>query len=537
MIELTAERLAKRAFDVELLDEQQLRAIWTELGTTSITLKEFQQFLLRRGLLTSYQIDLLLRGEYTGFFFGEYRVLYPIGSGAFAKAYRAEHSETGEAVAIKALRPQYAADPEVAGQFVREGAVGVMLRHPNIVPIYEVSSKGDIPYLVMEFLEGQSLRQFLKVRQKLAPDAAVKLMCDVAAGLSYASERGISHRDLRTANVMVTSRGQAKLLDFGLAAVAHHAELDLVDEGPNARTIDYVGLERVTGVRKNDPRSDIYFAGAILYEMLAGRPPMPETTDRVQRLSTVRFTEVVPLGVVDPELPECLTKIADRAMQLAVDRRYQRPLEMLVDLQAAADHLAGRNGTASPHRTTSTIRNRPASVAAGEANSLAATATRQAPRDALAEVDRRMVRGNDSKTSRTEAPACTVMMVEPHPKMQEVFRQAFEDSGYRVLLVSDVERAIEKFEEHRFAADLLVIYASAIGRPAIDAFNGLAESPQTAEVPAVLLLGKHQGEWLAEARQAPHRLALAAPLHIRKLREAVARLLQRIGSASSANNL
>lgn len=515
MIELTAERLAKRAFDVELLDEQQLRAIWTEIGTSTISFKEFQQFLLRRGLLTSYQIDRLLRGEYTGFFFGEYKVLYPIGSGAFAKAFRAEHKETGQAVAIKALRQRFAADPEVTGQFVREGAVGVMLRHPNIVPIYEVSSKGDTPYLVMEFLEGRSLRQFLKLRHKLAPAEAVRLMADICAGLSYAAERGISHRDLRTANVMITSRGEAKLLDFGLAAIAHHAELDRVDEGPNARTIDYVGLERVTGVRKNDPRSDIFFAGVILYEMLAGRPPMVETTDRIQRLSTVRFTEVVPLAEIDPTLPPWLTGVVDKAMQLAVERRYQRPSEMLADLLVAAHRLAdGDTPLLSPSAVTT------AAVGPNRLNGRAGELARKV--------------ASSFEQSESAARCKAVMVVEPHPRMQEVFRQAFADSGYQVLLYTDAGRAAQTLQDDPRAADMVIFYASAIGRPAVDAFNRLADDPNTADVPAVLLLGKHQDDWHADARRAPHRVALAAPLRIRKLRELVARLLAREETASAS---
>jgi serine/threonine protein kinase len=508
MIELTAERLAKRAFDVELLDEQQLRAVWTDIGTTSISLKEFQQFLLRRGLLTSYQLDRLLRGEYSGYFFGEYRVLYQLGSGNFAKAFRAEHRETREPMAIKALREKYAIDPEMAGQFMREGAVGVMLRHDNIARIFEVSSKGDTPYLVMEFLEGRTLRQFLKQRHKLEPPEAVRLMADICAGLAYAAERGISHRDLRPANVMITSRGEAKLLDFGLAAIAHHAELDKIDEGPNARTIDYVGLERVTGVRKNDPRSDIYFAGAILYEMLAGRPPMAETTDRIHRLSTVRYTEVVPLAEIDPDLPQWLTGIVDKAMTLSVERRYQRPSEMLADLLVAAHRLAeGDMPLLSPSAVNT------ASVGPNRLNGRAGELARKVA----------LSFEKSENAARTKA----VMVVEPHPRMQEVFRQAFADSGYQVLLMSDADRAVKNLQNDPSGVDMVVFYASAIGRPAVDAFNRLADDPQTADIPAVLLLGKHQNDWHADARRAPHRAAMSAPLRIRKLRELVARLLAR----------
>ena len=156
------------------------------------------------------------------------------------------------------------------------------------MPIYEVVSQGDNPFLVMDFVEGRNLREFIKIRKKFEPAEATRLMIDVAAGLSYAFERGICHRDLKMSNILVSSRGQAKLVDFGLAG---GEATDDDPEAANPRTIDYAGLERATGVRKDDPRSDIYFLGCIYYHLLTGVPPIAETRDRTQRLSQTPFPE------------------------------------------------------------------------------------------------------------------------------------------------------------------------------------------------------------------------------------------------------
>src|SRR5207249_3695081 len=147
------------------------------------------------------------------------------------------------------------------------------------------------------------------------PAEATRLMADVAAGLSYAFERGICHRDLKMSNVLVSSMGQAMLLDFGLAAAEKHPADDAANSA-NPRTIDYAGLERATGVRKDDQRSDIYFLGCIFYHMLTGNAPIIETKDRIQRLSKSRFQDVVPIAKADPSLPRPIVQVVNRAMEL-----------------------------------------------------------------------------------------------------------------------------------------------------------------------------------------------------------------------------
>ena len=198
-------------------------------------------------------------------------------------------------VALKVLRNTLQREPRPVQLFVREGRVGCTLRHPNIVPIYDVVSKGRSHFLVMEFVEGRNLREFVKIRKKLDPIEATRLMIGITDGMRYAFEHGLTHRDLKMSNVLVSSRGEAKIVDFGLASMDETLTDDALADLPNTRTIDYAALERATGVRKDDTRSDIYFLGCIYYNMLTGKPPLAETRDRLQRLSKQRFLDVVPI--------------------------------------------------------------------------------------------------------------------------------------------------------------------------------------------------------------------------------------------------
>ena len=141
-------------------------------------------------MLTNYQVERLLKGERTGYFFGHYRVLYLVGAGTFARVYCAVHQETGQVVAVKVLRKRFSENAVQAARFVREGQVGCSLRHPNIVPIYEVVSEGKIHFIVMEFIEGWNLREFVRIRKKLSAAEATRMMIGITDGLRYAFEHG-----------------------------------------------------------------------------------------------------------------------------------------------------------------------------------------------------------------------------------------------------------------------------------------------------------------------------------------------------------
>ena len=149
---LTAEKLSQRALDVNILTEDDLNGVWSEYGTRNVDLEPFKQSLVRRGLLSNYQLDRLVEGYKTGFFFGEYKVQYCVGAGTFARVFRAAHRKSGDLFAIKVLRSRYSRDPAQAEMFRREGELGAELKHPNIVGIHEVVSKGAVHFIVMDFV-------------------------------------------------------------------------------------------------------------------------------------------------------------------------------------------------------------------------------------------------------------------------------------------------------------------------------------------------------------------------------------------------
>jgi serine/threonine-protein kinase len=478
---LTAEQLAQRAIDVGVLTDQDLQVIWSEYGTRNVEIEAFKQLLVRRALLTNYQLDRLLENLRTGFFYGDYKVQYGVGAGTFARVFRATHRDTGQLVAVKVLRARYSrpGTDDKRELFRREGELGLPLKHPNIVAIHEVVSKGPLNFIVMDFVEGQNLRDFYKVRGKFAPMDATKIAADVMAGLTYAFQQGITHRDLKMSNVILSSDGAAKLLDFGLAGNEEDADGELA----NPRTIDYAGLERATGVRKDDTRSDIFFAGCIYYQLLSGRPALAETRERSQRLSKTRYQEIKPILEVVPSIPPHFARIVTKALELDPARRYQTPGEMLADLKLAMKRVA-------------------------EAKDAAATG------------DVEVLEGHDDNGEPRK-----LMIVESDHKMQDVFRELFKKLGYRVLVTVDPDRLFQRLYDDARAADVLLISSGHIGRPALEAFNRLGKEPRLKHFPAVLLLGDQHGDWMKEAEGDPRRIVVKMPLKTRQLRQCVLTVL------------
>ncbi len=478
---LTSEQLAQRAIDVGVLTDLDLQVIWGEYGTRNVDIEQFKGELVRRGLLTNYQLDRLLENYRTGFFYGDYKVQYCVGAGTFARVFRATHKDTGQLFAVKVLRSRYsrAGNDDKRDLFRREGELGAELKHPNIVAIHEVMSKGPLNYIVMDFVEGQNLRDFYKVRGKFAPLEATRIAIDMMAGLNYAFQKGITHRDLKMSNVILSSDGDAKLLDFGLAGNEEDADGDL----SNPRTIDYAGLERATGVRKDDTRSDIFFSGCIYYQLLCGRPALAETRERSQRLSKTRFQDIKPVLEVVPTTPLPLARVVTKALELDPARRYQTPGEMLADLKLAVKRI-------------------------GEA------------KDGAVVEDAPALEGHDDQGQPRK-----LMIVESDQKMQDLFRELFKKQGYRVLVTVDPDRLFQRLYDDAKAADVLLISSGRLGRPALEAFNRLGQEGRLKHLPAVLLLGDQHGGWMKEAVGDARRNVVKMPLKSRELRECVLRVL------------
>ncbi len=493
MNDLTPESLAQRVIDFGLADRREVESAMGELGGDAGDggVKAAIDVLQRRGLLTTLQAEKILKGDRTGYFYGDYKVLYLVGAGTFARVYRA--CRGGDVFAVKVLRKRFRDEPKELEQFLREGRMGLKLRHPNIVSIHEVIPDVRNPFLVIEFVEGQTLRELVRIRGKLPTDLSLKLIYEIAAGLSYASSLGISHRDLKLSNVLISSDGKAKLVDFGLAALSDRSNPEKIADCPNARAIDYAALERGTGVRKDDPRSDVYFAGNMLYHMLAGVPALSETRDRMARLNISRFTDIKPLHELVPDIPPIANHIVLKAMEFNPEKRYQSAGAMQADVKKAMELLKqGITGVRSNDDVSQTMAEH----------------------------------HDDDELPTSEGEGYVVMLVESKAGLQNAIRERLKSRGYRVLVISDPSRALGRFsvDEER-PADCVIFGASELGSLAVEAFNKFASDEHTSDIPSVLLADQRQDRITAAAVRGPSRKLLALPLKVRELRSALTQLL------------
>ncbi|TWT95988.1 Serine/threonine-protein kinase PknB [Botrimarina colliarenosi] len=471
----TAEDLAQSAIDVGVVTDSQLQPVWSELGSSNVALADFSQTLVRKGLVTNYQLDRLQRGLRDGYVYGDYRVLYCVGSGTFARVFRAAHRETGQIHAVKVLRSRHTGTPK-ADFFRREGELGKKLKHPNIVAIHDVVTRPGLSYIVMDFIEGQNLRDLYRVRKKFDWENAADIVADALAGLHYAFQQGVTHRDLKMSNVLVTAGGAGMLVDFGLAALDGVAG---EDSGVD-RTVEYAALEKMTGVRKDDTRSDVYFAGYILHQMLSGVSCLPEGRNRAQRYARGEaFKDIRPILELAPETPMPLAMVLSKALEMDPERRFQTPGDMLAELKLAVRRAKG-----------------------AESNT-----TARGPEEQEGV-------GPDGKPRR-------ILVVESDTKRQDVLRELFKRNGYRVLVATDGPRALSRFTGDPTAADVVVFCGASIGADAVRAFNQFGEERATAGIPTILLLEEAQGEWAASAKTADHRGVIVMPVKLRRLREAV----------------
>ncbi|QDT03421.1 Serine/threonine-protein kinase PrkC [Rubripirellula lacrimiformis] len=490
MSELTPQQFAQRIADLGLADRRVIDHALNELGVGDHTMEEMIRVMQGNGVVTTLQTDKILKGDRQGYFYGDYKILYLIGAGTFARVYRAE--KDGQVFAVKVLRKRFRDELKELEQFLREGRMGLKLRHPHIVNILDVVPDQRNPFLVMEFVEGQTLRDLVKVRGKLPADLSLRLIYEIASGLAYAASLGIAHRDLKLSNVLISSDGKAKLVDFGLAALTDRNNPEKMADCPNARAIDYAALERGTGVRKDDPRSDVYFAGNMLYHMLAGVPALTETRDRLQRLSVSRFQEIVPLHERVPDVPGVANQLVQRALEFNPEKRIQSAAALQAEAKKAIQIL--EQGI-SPRRRDD-----------------------DAPGSEYQEED---------EDPTNEGEGYIVMLVESKVALQNAVRERLKSRGYRVLVISDPNRALARFHpDDDPPADCLVFGASELGSLAVEAFNKFADDEHTASIPSILLVDRRQTSLIASARRGGNHKLLPLPLKVKELRVALMRLLK-----------
>ena len=259
-----------------------------------------------------------------------YEILERIGSGGMAVVYKARCHRLNRLVAIKILKSDLAQDAEFRRRFHDESQAVAMLSHPNIVAVYDVSHSDDLDYIVMELIDGITLKQYMQKKgEPLNWREALHFITQIMKGLSHAHSRGIIHRDIKPHNIMVLRDGSVKVADFGIARLTSAAQNTLTQEALGS--VHYISPEQARG-SYIDARSDIYSAGVVLYEMLTGRLPYEGDSPISVAIQHINSIPLSPREI-NPDIPEALEEITMKAMASNVDQRYVSADAMLVDLE------------------------------------------------------------------------------------------------------------------------------------------------------------------------------------------------------------
>jgi serine/threonine protein kinase len=470
-----------------LVTEAQLQEVLEEIGERNPPLETLISLLERRGYMTPWQTAKIKRGDADGFFLGGFRILYRVAAGSFGRVYRADDPRTGRLIALKVLRGKWSRsdvpeNKQIIDMFIREGKLGLALKHPNIVEVIAVSQDpaSQQYYIAMDFVEGGNLREILQIRKRLKVPEALQILEEAAAGLGYAFSKGVTHRDVKLTNLLISSQGHCKLVDFGLAQLFETVENTRKEKDHINRTVDYAGLERATGVKEGDVRSDIYFLGCVFYEMLTGRSPLVMTRARALRMQRTRFEEVRPISRDELSAPPSLFLLVETMMALNPASRYQTLSQLLDAIRATRRDLDGITAAAAPGAGALEMPSKPR----------------------------------------------TVFVVEKDDRLMNTMRDRFKELGYRVLITMDPARALERFRQQPY--DALVIDAGTTDFEGRTAFERVLAEADRRELPfaGVLLLSEEQASWRDELPEHRRASVLMLPANVKQIHRKLQSLLK-----------
>ncbi len=278
---------------------------------------------------------------------GRYELGGPLGYGGMAEVHRGRDLRLGRDVAVKVLRTDLARDPGFQARFRREAQNAAALNHPSIVAVYDTGedrlADGTLPFIVMEYVEGRTLKEVLVAEGPLMPRRALEITADICAALDFSHRNGIIHRDMKPGNVMMTGNGTVKVMDFGIARALSSATAAMTQTSAVIGTAQYLSPEQARG-ESVDARSDVYSTGCLLYELLCGHPPFTGDNPVSVAYQHVR-EDPIPPGEINPDVTPDIDAIVLKAMAKNPVNRYQSAGEMRADLLRAA---AGRPVSATP---------------------------------------------------------------------------------------------------------------------------------------------------------------------------------------------
>lgn len=472
MSEMRAQEAARKLVELGLIRPDAATDALDAVGNGSSS--DLLNFLERRLHLTPLQIQKFEAGDATGYFIGRFKLLYLVAGGTFAKVYRASDPTTGDVVAVKILRHRHMSDPENIRQFHREAKLTEQLVHPNIARMLEVGVEetSNQHYIAMEFIEGGNLREFIKIRKKIGAEELIRLGIPMIEGLKYALSKGVTHRDIKPTNILISASGEVKWVDFGLGGVV---EADQRASETAARTVDYAGLEKASGAPKGDPRSDIFFIGVVFHELITGENSL-RSQDRSTRMARVRYDDIPRLANRE-DIPADIAAIIDKMLSFRPEGRYQEYVSLLSDLRRAQVSLSGG------------------------ANGLAATV---------------------SSTPR-------VAVVHHSAKVQEILKGKLTRRGFQTVLTTDIGRAATLCRIK--PVDCVIIDLDTTGQDGVDLFKTMQRSGSARA--GIFLCSAGQEGWIAKLNP-EHIVQLNKPLVLGPVYQAVRGLVERATQSGDA---
>ena len=270
-----------------------------------------------------------------------YKLIEQIGMGGMAIVYRAVDMRTGHNVAVKVLRPEFNKDAEFVGRFQREAEAASKMTHHNIVNLLDVGMDGENRYLVMEYVQGKTLKDLIHEKGRLNPQAAAQITIRILSALQHAHQNGIIHRDIKPQNILVNAEGHVKVADFGIARMANSSTLTKGDSVMGS--VHYFSPEQASG-QAADARSDIYSCGVVRYEMLTGRVPFDGDSPVAVAMQHLH-AKPAPIESIAPDVPPAIIHVCMMAMEKNPKYRYQSAMEMAAELRLA---LEGRTDQMQP---------------------------------------------------------------------------------------------------------------------------------------------------------------------------------------------
>jgi eukaryotic-like serine/threonine-protein kinase len=297
--------------------------------------QEYADALIRGGLLTRFQAEKLLSGRWRGFIIsGKYRLLERLGAGGMGAVYLCEHILMGRRVALKVLPINQAEDPASLARFYREARAVARLDHPHIVRAHDIDHEDKLHFIVLEFVDGCNLHDFVRRNGTLSPLRAAHYIRQAALGLQHAHEGGLVHRDIKPGNLLLDRQGLVKILDMGLARFFHEDTAAFIKEyevGYIIGTADYVAPEQIIDSRV-DIRADIYSLGGTLYYLLVGKSPFQDGNN-AQKMIWHQVRQPKSLRMLRPDVPDALVRVMERMLAKEPARRYQTPAEVAAALE------------------------------------------------------------------------------------------------------------------------------------------------------------------------------------------------------------